>query len=93
MMTVKAKVAGTKVPRQDNSRRYIGDEPLTVPRSSYYIRRVRDGELVELGEAEAKQAQAAAADKLAKQKAAEEKAAKTAAAADKPADANTKGKE
>lgn len=35
------------VPMEENTRRYIGDEPVTVPMSTYYLRRMMAGELVE----------------------------------------------
>lgn len=43
-MLVKAK-QGLKVPREDNARRYITDEPVEVPETSYYLRRLMDGDL------------------------------------------------
>lgn len=47
-ITVKA-APGLLVPREDKSTRYITDgEAVTVPASAYYLRRVRDGELVEV---------------------------------------------
>lgn len=35
------------VPMEENSRRYIDAEPVTVPMTSYYARRMMSGELVE----------------------------------------------
>lgn len=35
------------VPTEENTRRYIGDQPTTVPMSTYYLRRMMSGELVE----------------------------------------------
>lgn len=53
--TVKA-APGLKCPREDNSRRYIEDDKaVTVPASSYYVRRLRDGDLVEVKDAPAKE--------------------------------------
>lgn len=46
-MTVRA-TAGLKVPREDNSTRYIEQAPVVVPKSSYYLRRLADGEIVEV---------------------------------------------
>lgn len=89
MIAVKAKVPGIQVPREDNSRRYIGDEPVLVERSTYYIRRLAHDELEELGEAETK-ALVAKLDADAKATAAAE--AKAVADAAK-SDATTKGKE
>jgi hypothetical protein len=82
MIVVKAKDKSTPVPREDNSRRYIGEEPVVVERSTYYIRRLMHDELVQLtGEEEKKVLEAIAA-----------KAEKEAAAEKKPA-ATNKGKE
>ncbi len=41
-------VAGTegKVPMEENSRRFIGATPVEITLSSYYRRRMADGELV-----------------------------------------------
>lgn len=39
------------VPMEENGRRYIDAEPVTVPMSSYYVRRMMSGELVEYTEA------------------------------------------
>jgi hypothetical protein len=52
MIAVKAADPEIQVPREDNSRRYIGGEPALVERSTYYIRRIAHGELVELNEAD-----------------------------------------
>lgn len=47
-ITVKA-APGLKVAREDSSRRYIDEkEPLTVELSTYYLRRIADGELIEV---------------------------------------------
>lgn len=35
------------VPMEENTRRYIGVQPTTVPMSTYYLRRMMSGELVE----------------------------------------------
>lgn len=46
-MLVKA-APGIKVPREDDSRKYITDsEPVELDMTSYYIRRMSDGDLVE----------------------------------------------
>ncbi|QJF16664.1 DUF2635 domain-containing protein [Phytobacter diazotrophicus] len=45
-MKVKAR-AGLRVPREDNARRYIGEEPVEVPASAYYLRRLSEGDLVD----------------------------------------------
>jgi hypothetical protein len=45
-MTVRAK--SNPVPREDNSRRYITAEPVVVPMSAYYLRRLADGEIEEV---------------------------------------------
>ncbi len=48
-MKIKVKANGHgPVCREDNSHRYIGDEPLEVEDSSYYQRRIMAGELVEV---------------------------------------------
>lgn len=39
IMKVKAR-KGIRVPREDNARRYIEQEPVEVPESTYYLRRV-----------------------------------------------------
>lgn len=41
---------GLKVPREDNPREYITDQKLSteVPASAYYLRRISQGELIEL---------------------------------------------
>ncbi|AUU93005.1 hypothetical protein C2U55_16845 [Enterobacteriaceae bacterium ENNIH3] len=44
-MKVKAR-AGVRVPREDNPRRYIEEEPVEVPESAYYLRRLSDNDLV-----------------------------------------------
>ena len=50
-MLVKAK-EGVKVPREDNSRRYIeGSDPVEVPKSTYYLRRVLHGDLIKVEKA------------------------------------------
>jgi hypothetical protein len=36
------------VPMEENSRRYIDDEPKVVPMTAYYLRRMMSGELVEV---------------------------------------------
>ena len=46
-MKVKAR-AGVRVPREDNPRRYIEQETVEVPQSTYYLRRLNDGDLVEV---------------------------------------------
>lgn len=51
-LTVKA-AAGVRVPQEDNARRYITDaQTFTVPDTAYYLRRLRDGDLIRV-EAEA----------------------------------------
>ncbi|OVZ94927.1 hypothetical protein CBW58_01955 [Yersinia frederiksenii] len=44
-MKVKAR-AGVRVPREENPRRYIEEEPVEVPESAYYLRRLSEGDLV-----------------------------------------------
>lgn len=46
-MKVKAR-EGVSVPREDNPRRYIGQEAVDIPDSAYYQRRLSDGDLVEV---------------------------------------------
>jgi len=47
-ITVKA-VAGLCVPREDNHRTYITEaEVVTVPTSAYYLRRLNEGDLVQV---------------------------------------------
>ncbi|MEC5319308.1 DUF2635 domain-containing protein [Brenneria populi subsp. brevivirga] len=47
-ITVKA-AAGVTVPREDNPRRYIdSDNGVTVERSAYYLRRIADGDLIDV---------------------------------------------
>lgn len=46
-MKVKAR-EGIRVPREDNPRRYIEQEPVEVPGSTYYQRRLNEGDLVEV---------------------------------------------
>ena len=92
LIAVKAKETGLKVPREDNTRRYIGDEPVMVEQTNYYIRRVRDGELELLDEAATK-ALAAKIEAAAKAEAEDEKKASDAAAGGKSAATTTKGKE
>ena len=42
---------GIKVPREDDTRKYITDsEPVEIDMTAYYIRRMSDGDLVEPGE-------------------------------------------
>jgi hypothetical protein len=36
-----------RVPMEENSRRYISNEPVEVPLSTYYMRRIMHGELVD----------------------------------------------
>lgn len=50
IMKVKAR-EGIRVPREDNPRRYIEQEPVEVPGSTYYQRRLNEGDLVEVTEA------------------------------------------
>lgn len=52
-MKVKA-AEGLQVPREEDPRSYIGEEPVDVAASAYYIRRLAAGELVEVLEAEVK---------------------------------------
>jgi hypothetical protein len=57
-MIVKA-APGLKVPREDKPREYITEaDPVDVPGSAYYLRRLADGDLVS-GEKAATSAQAA----------------------------------
>lgn len=49
-MKVKAR-EGIRVPREDNARRYIEQEPVEVPESTYYQRRLNEGDLVNVTEA------------------------------------------
>ncbi|MEC5336997.1 DUF2635 domain-containing protein [Klebsiella oxytoca] len=49
-MKVKAR-EGIRVPREDNPRRYIEQEPVEVSWSTYYQRRLNEGDLVEETEA------------------------------------------
>ncbi|HBS7138298.1 TPA: DUF2635 domain-containing protein [Klebsiella pneumoniae] len=58
-MKVKAR-EGIRVPREDNARRYIEQEPVEVPESNYYQRRLNDGDLVKVTDATVDQAAAAA---------------------------------
>lgn len=58
-MKVKAR-EGIRVPREDNARRYIEQEPVEVPESNYYQRRLNDGDLVKLTDATVDEAAAAA---------------------------------
>lgn len=37
---------GLRVPREDAPRRYITDQPVSVPATAYYLRRLHSGELV-----------------------------------------------
>lgn len=48
-MEKKTVIAGVHgpVPMEENTRRFIGSEPVEVPMSAYYIRRMAEGELVE----------------------------------------------
>lgn len=48
-MKVKAR-EGIRVPREDNARRYIEQEPVEVPESTYYQRRLNDGDLVKVND-------------------------------------------
>ena len=36
---------------EDNPRRFIGADPVEVPASSYYLRRLSDGDLIEVAPA------------------------------------------
>ncbi|WP_256946571.1 DUF2635 domain-containing protein [Klebsiella pneumoniae] len=49
-MKVKAR-EGIRVPREDNARRYIEQEPVEVPESTYYLRRLNEGDLVKVTDA------------------------------------------
>jgi hypothetical protein len=55
-METKLVVAGKFGPvvKQESSRRYIDKEPVEVPLTSYYLRRIADGELVEVSAPKAK---------------------------------------
>lgn len=48
-METKLVIAGAHGPvcLEDNARRFIGAEPVEVPLTAYYLRRMADGELVE----------------------------------------------
>ncbi len=46
-ITVKAR-PGSKVPMDAIHTRYIGEEPVEVASSSYYRRRIRSGELIQV---------------------------------------------
>ncbi len=46
-MYVKAADPAVPVPREDNPRTYITDEPVAIELSHYYVQRLADGELVE----------------------------------------------
>lgn len=48
-MKVKA-APGLQVPMESKPRDYIGDTAVTVPRSAYYLRLLRDGDLIEVAE-------------------------------------------
>lgn len=52
-METKTVIAGGHgpVPMEENSRRYIGSDPVTVPMTAYYARRMMAGELVEVAPA------------------------------------------
>lgn len=49
MTETKIVVAGQHgpVPMEENTRRYIGADPIEIPMSTYYLRRMMAGELVE----------------------------------------------
>lgn len=49
MTETKLVVAGIHgpVPMEENTRRYISTEPVKVPMSTYYLRRMMSGELIE----------------------------------------------
>lgn len=49
-METKTVIAGPHgpVPMEENSRRYIGKDPVVIRVSSYYARRLMSGELVEV---------------------------------------------
>ena len=49
-MKVKAR-EGIRVPREDIARRYIEQEPVEVPESTYYLRRLNEGDLVKVTDA------------------------------------------
>ncbi|HCB0915532.1 TPA: DUF2635 domain-containing protein [Klebsiella variicola subsp. variicola] len=49
-MKVKAR-EGIRLPREDNARRYIEQEPVEVPESTYYLRRLNEGDLVKVTDA------------------------------------------
>ncbi|MDX7658464.1 DUF2635 domain-containing protein [Klebsiella quasipneumoniae] len=49
-MKVKAR-EGIRVPREDNARRYIEQELVEVPESTYYLRRLNEGDLVKVTDA------------------------------------------
>ncbi|MFZ6687507.1 DUF2635 domain-containing protein [Undibacterium sp. SXout11W] len=66
MSTLQVKAApGLSVPMEDKPRVYIYDaEPVSVPNSSYYQRRISDGDLIEQADQEL-QVAAASADAVA----------------------------
>lgn len=37
---------GLRVPREDDPRSYITERPVSVPATAYYLRRLRNGELL-----------------------------------------------
>lgn len=45
MLTVKAR-PGVTVPMEHDPRRHIAGEPVKVPESAYYRRRLREGDLI-----------------------------------------------
>jgi hypothetical protein len=53
MRTKRVMAARAPVPMEENSRRYIGDTPVTVRLTTYYVRRLMSGELIEAPAAEA----------------------------------------
>ncbi|MCP2041778.1 hypothetical protein L1281_002394 [Neisseria sp. HSC-16F19] len=47
MPTLYVKAApGLRVPMEDKARRHIGDTPVTVPESAYYLRCIEYGDLI-----------------------------------------------
>ncbi len=47
MKTKRVVASKNPVPMEENSRRYIGKDPVTVDVTNYYARRIMSGELVE----------------------------------------------
>jgi len=68
-MKVVAAIPGLKVPREDDPRKYITDDKaaaVEVEMTAYYIRRMADGELVEVADEQANPTDGDATAKAAK---------------------------